>query len=35
MMPHVQLINVDGEMFWYGPKMLEAVAYFNVRYLPL
>ena len=26
-MPNVQPINVDGEMFWYGPKMLEAVRY--------
>ena len=34
MMPTVQPINVDGEMFWYGPKMLEAVQYFK-KLLPV
>lgn len=32
MMPNVQPINVDGEMFWYGPRMLEAVGYFKERF---
>ncbi|MFD1927000.1 ABC transporter substrate-binding protein [Sporosarcina siberiensis] len=29
MAPNAQILNIDGEMFWYGPKMLEAVAYFK------
>lgn len=32
MMPNVQPINVDGEMFWYGPRMLEAITYFKERF---
>src|SRR5690625_3893234 len=31
--PHSQPVIVDGEMFWYGVKMLEAVTYFNERFL--
>ncbi|MCG7345601.1 helical backbone metal receptor [Sporosarcina sp. ACRSL] len=29
MMPNAQPILVDGEMFWYGPRMLEAADYFQ------
>lgn len=29
LLPDVQPIIVDGEMFWYGVKMLEAVPYFK------
>jgi len=29
--PSAQVLNIDGEMFWYGPKMLEAVAYFKEK----
>ena len=29
MMPDVKPLIVDGEMFWYGPKMIEAVRYFK------
>lgn len=32
MMPETEPILVDGEMFWYGPRMLEAARYFQ-RYL--
>lgn len=32
MMPNVQPINVDGEMFWSGPRMLEAIDYFKDRF---
>lgn len=28
-LPDVPPINIDGEMLWYGPKMLEAVQYFR------
>lgn len=27
-LPHVKPLNVDGEMFWYGARMLEAAPYF-------
>lgn len=30
-LPHVKLSIVDGEMFWYGAKMLEAAGYFKKR----
>ncbi|MDN4608547.1 ABC transporter substrate-binding protein [Sporosarcina highlanderae] len=29
MMPETKPILVDGEMFWYGPRMLEAAHYFQ------
>lgn len=29
MLPHTKPLIVDGEMFWYGAKMLEAVPYFK------
>lgn len=29
MMPETEPVLVDGEMFWYGPRMLEAAAYFQ------
>ncbi|MEN2767918.1 ABC transporter substrate-binding protein [Ornithinibacillus xuwenensis] len=29
LLPHVQPIIVDGEMFWYGAKMIEAAPYFK------
>ncbi len=29
MMPETEPILVDGEMFWYGPRMIEAAAYFQ------
>ncbi|HEX5564977.1 MAG TPA: helical backbone metal receptor [Sporosarcina sp.] len=29
MMPDTEPILVDGEMFWYGPRMLEAAHYFQ------
>ncbi|HEX6595019.1 MAG TPA: helical backbone metal receptor [Bacillota bacterium] len=29
MMPHVQPLLVDGEMFWYGAKMIKAATYFR------
>ncbi|WP_432360722.1 ABC transporter substrate-binding protein [Sporosarcina sp. UB5] len=34
MMPGTEPILVDGEMFWYGPRMLEAARYFQ-RHLTL
>lgn len=29
MMPNTKVKNVDGEMFWYGAKMIEAAHYFK------
>ncbi|MCG5105327.1 ABC transporter substrate-binding protein [Oceanobacillus alkalisoli] len=29
MLPHTKVRIVDGEMFWYGAKMVEAAAYFK------
>ena len=29
MMPETEPVLVDGEMFWYGPRMIEAAAYFQ------
>ncbi|GKV69887.1 iron ABC transporter [Sporosarcina sp. NCCP-2716] len=29
LLPTAQIVPVDGEMFWYGPRMLEAVPYFE------
>ncbi|MHC0036919.1 ABC transporter substrate-binding protein [Pseudoneobacillus sp. C159] len=29
MMPDVKTMILDGEMFWYGPRMMEAVGYFK------
>jgi len=29
MMPNVEPTVVDGEMFWYGPRMLDAIHYFK------
>lgn len=29
MMPETEPVLVDGEMFWYGPRMLEAATYFR------
>lgn len=28
-LPNIEQIIVDGEMFWYGPRMLEATEYFK------
>lgn len=28
-LPDVQIINIDGEMFWYGSRMLQAANYFE------
>lgn len=28
-LPRVKPIILDGEMFWYGPRMIEAVDYFK------
>lgn len=28
-LPNALVVPVDGEMFWYGPRMLEAVPYFQ------
>lgn len=28
-LPDVEIIPIDGEMFWYGPRMLQAAAYFS------
>ncbi|HLR52432.1 MAG TPA: helical backbone metal receptor [Candidatus Avamphibacillus sp.] len=28
-LPDVQPVNIDGEMFWYGARMLKAVEYFR------
>ncbi|GAB3805982.1 ABC transporter substrate-binding protein [Virgibacillus kimchii] len=27
--PDVHVMSLDGEMFWYGPRMIEAAPYFN------
>lgn len=27
--PDVHVMSLDGEMFWYGPRMIEAAEYFN------
>ncbi|WP_164219771.1 helical backbone metal receptor [Virgibacillus sp. YIM 98842] len=27
--PDVTVMSLDGEMFWYGPRMIEAAPYFN------
>ncbi|MCM3712235.1 ABC transporter substrate-binding protein [Sporosarcina luteola] len=29
MMPETEPVLIDGEMFWYGPRMLEAATYFQ------
>ncbi|MBM4763694.1 helical backbone metal receptor [Bacillus sp. B15-48] len=29
MMPNVKVVNVEGEMFWYGSHMLLAASYFK------
>lgn len=29
MLPNVKVVILDGEMFWYGAKMLEAASYFR------
>lgn len=34
MMPDTEPVLVDGEMFWYGPRMLEAARYFH-QYLTI
>lgn len=28
-LPDVKIINIDGEMFWYGSRMLKAIPYFQ------
>ncbi|MBY0099604.1 ABC transporter substrate-binding protein [Mesobacillus maritimus] len=28
-LPEVKTVILDGEMFWYGPRMIEAATYFN------
>lgn len=32
MMPETEPLLVDGEMFWYGPRMLEAAPYFEKKF---
>ncbi|MFA1822316.1 ABC transporter substrate-binding protein [Virgibacillus oceani] len=27
--PDIHVMSLDGEMFWYGPRMIEAAEYFN------
>lgn len=34
-LPHTKLLIVDGEMFWYGAKMREAVPYFHLTFKDL
>lgn len=34
-LPNTTIKILDGEMFWYGPKMLEAVEYFNYEFKEL
>ncbi len=29
LLPDALILPIDGEMFWYGPRMLEAVSYFE------
>ena len=29
LLPSATILPIDGEMFWYGPRMLEATAYFK------
>lgn len=29
MLPNSKILPIDGEMFWYGPRMLEAASYFK------
>lgn len=31
-LPHATISPIDGEMFWYGPRMLEAASYFKERF---
>ncbi|WOV83526.1 helical backbone metal receptor [Sporosarcina jeotgali] len=31
MLPNATILPIDGEMFWYGPRMIEAAAYFKKR----
>ncbi|QTD42853.1 ABC transporter substrate-binding protein [Sporosarcina sp. Te-1] len=31
MAPEAEIVLIDGEMFWYGPRMLDAPAYFNKK----
>ncbi|MBD7908963.1 ABC transporter substrate-binding protein [Sporosarcina gallistercoris] len=30
-LPHATILPIDGEMFWYGPRMLDAASYFKER----
>ncbi|REB04706.1 iron ABC transporter substrate-binding protein [Sporosarcina sp. BI001-red] len=30
-LPNASILPIDGEMFWYGPRMLEATSYFRDR----
>ncbi|MDW0111060.1 ABC transporter substrate-binding protein [Sporosarcina aquimarina] len=32
MLPKARILPIDGEMFWYGPRMLEAVSYFKKHF---
>lgn len=31
-LPNTEIILVDGEMFWYGPRMLEAASYLQSKF---
>ena len=31
-LPNTEIILVDGEMFWYGPRMLDAADYLNTKF---
>lgn len=32
LLPEVKTMILDGEMFWYGPRMLDAVKYFKATF---
>ncbi len=32
LLPSATVLPIDGEMFWYGPRMLEATSYFKNRF---
>lgn len=32
LLPNAKILPIDGEMFWYGPRMLEATAYFKNQF---
>ena len=32
LLPNATILPIDGEMFWYGPRMLEAASYFKSQF---